>query len=141
MEFTDYDIRLLKEKEQGQENALYGYLSYRDMIDYFTDGCLILNNNLINIEINGDYAYWELENGQDYDEENDYYLDVYQYYIIDENDAERLKNNTHELIYYNNELDMYLLGVTHFGSSWRIVPSDFKKVYEDENYNYYKLEG
>lgn len=137
MNYNDYDIRISKKDLQGQEDCLNGYLSYWDMIHWYTDGCIILNNNLINYEVD----YWELENGTDYDEENDYYYDIYQYYILDDNDAERLKENTNEIIYYNSELDLYLLGVTHFGSSWRIVASDFKKIHEDENYCYYKLEG
>lgn len=139
MNYNDYDIMISKEKLQGiSKNS--DYLSYKDMIDYFTDNCkmsMILNNELINYEID----FWYCESGNDYDEENDYYYDVYQWYILNDGDAERLKENTNEIIYYNDKLGIYLLGVTHCGTSWDYVSSDFKKIHEDENYCYYKMEG
>ena len=138
MDFEKYDIRILKEK--ASQGSRGDWLSYKDMIDYNTDdqkNSMILNNEVIKYE----FDYWVLENGNDYDEENGYYYDIFQYYILNDGDAERLKEHTNEIIYYNEKLDMYLLGVTHWGTSWTCVNSDFKKVYEDENYYYYKLEG
>lgn len=138
MDYDKYDVRILKTKASQSSHG--EYLSYKDMIDYYTDdqrNSMILNNEVIKYEID----YWEIENGDDYDEEDDYYYDIYQYYILDDSDAERLIEHTNEIIYYNSKLDMYLLGVTHWGTSWECVDSDFKKVYEDENYYYYKLEG
>lgn len=138
MNFEDYDIRILK--TEASQSSHGDWLSYKDMIDYYTDdqqNTMILNNEVIKYE----FDYWELENGNDYDEENDYYIDIYQYYILNDGDAERLKEHTNEIIYYNSKLDMYLLGVTHWGTSWTCVDTDFKKVHEDENYYYYKLEG
>ena len=137
MDINNYDIRILKEK--ASQGSRGNYLSCRDMIDFYTDDCkcsMILNNEVIKYE----FDYWELENGNDYDEEEDYYEDIYQYYILNDGDAERLKENTNEIIYYNEKLDMYLLGVTHWGTSWDIVDTDFKKINEDENYYYYKRE-
>lgn len=132
-----YDIMINKKKLQGADaNILYNHLSYYDMINYFVDD-YILNNDVINYEVD----YWELYSGRDYDEEDDYYYDIYQYFMISEDDARRLADNTNEIIYYNSNLNIYLLGVTHFGTSWTYVPSDFKLVKEDNNYNYYKLEG
>ena len=60
----------------------------------------------------------------------DYYYDVYQYFIIDDRDAERLKEYTNELVYYCEVLDMYILGVTHFGTPWNGVPANWK---DDDN--------
>ena len=137
MDYDKYDVRILKTKASQSSHG--EYLSYRDMIDYYTDdqrNSMILNNEVIKYE----FDYWEIENG-DVCEEDDYYYDIYQYYILDNTDAERLIEHTNEIIYYNSKLDMYLLGVTHFGTSWECVDTDFKKVYEDENYYYYKLEG
>ena len=138
MDYDKYDVRILKTKASQSSHG--EYLSYKDMIDYYTDdqrNSMILNNEVIKYEID----YWELENGDDYDEEDNYYYDIYQYYILNDGDAERLIEHTNEIIYYNSKLDMYLLGVTHWGTSWECVETDFKKVYEDENYYYYKLEG
>lgn len=68
----------------------------------------------------------ELVHGNDYDEENDYYYDVYQYYIIDNQGYELLKEYTDEIVYYDSELDVYVWGVTHYGTSWSYVLTDIK---------------
>ena len=68
----------------------------------------------------------ELEFGKDYDEEDDYYYDIYQWYIIDDRGAEILKQYTDEIVYYDSELEVYVWGVTHFGTSWRYVLTNIK---------------
>ena len=121
----------LKEKKDGD------YMSYRQLIDHYLENTLVLNNEIM--KKTWEIGYWELYNGTDYDEENDYYIDIYQYYIIDGNDAERLAEDTNEIIYYNEELDLYLLGVTHFGTLWSgvdtdyIITTDYNKYYNQNN--------
>lgn len=61
----------------------------------------------------------ELEN------EADYIPEVFQWYIVDYNGAEILKE-ADEIVYYNDELDMYLWGVTHWGTSWDYVLTNIK---------------
>ena len=61
----------------------------------------------------------ELENEQD-DE-----LEVFQWYIVDDWGA-RLLQEINEIVYYNETLDMYIWGVTHFGTSWDHVLTDIK---------------
>lgn len=56
----------------------------------------------------------ELENEQDEDQE------VYQWFIVDDWGA-RLLQDINEIVYYNEKLDMYLWGVTHYGTSWDYV--------------------
>ena len=69
---------------------------------------------------------WDyLENGDTYDEENGEYNEIFQWYIIDDNTAERLKEHTDEIIFYWPEADLYILGVTHWGTSWGYVSADF----------------
>ena len=46
-------------------------------------------------------------------------------------------DNTNEIIYYHNELDIYILGVTHYGTSWSYVYSGFDLI-EDEDKGYFK---
>ena len=53
----------------------------------------------------------ELENEQDNAHE------VFQWYIVD-NWGARLLKDINEIIYYNETLDIYLWGVTHYGTSW-----------------------
>lgn len=71
----------------------------------------------------------ELEEEQD----NSYGADIYQYYIVDYSGAEILKE-CNEIVFYNEELDMYVWGVTHFGTSWDYVLTDIKcnVPYENE---------
>lgn len=108
----------VKVSDYGLEN---GYLDYRSLAR-LVDGC-ILNNSIIE-ETN--YEGWELVNGDDYQE--DEYVEVYQYYIISEYGYEFLSRYTDELVYYNSTLDVYLWGVTHFGTSWDYVLTDVKLI-------------
>ena len=55
--------------------------------------------------------------------EQDEQPEVYQWYIIDDNGA-RICEEFNEIVYYNSELDMYLWGVTHYGTSWSYVLTD-----------------
>lgn len=98
--------------------------TYRDMIEFCCDS-LVLNNEIMPELINKGF-YFETENGIDYDEENDVWADVYQNYIISGSDAERLEEYTNEIVYYCYELNLYILGVTHYGTSWDGVPANWK---------------
>lgn len=66
--------------------------------------------------------------------EDVHYDEIFQYYIISDNGAEILKNWTNEIVFYNEELDMYLWGVTHCGTSWNYVLTDIKLNCGDEAY-------
>ena len=50
--------------------------------------------------------------------EDAHYEEIFQYYIISNNGAEILKDYTDEIVFYNETLDMYVWGVTHWGTSW-----------------------
>ena len=56
--------------------------------------------------------------------ENEYEPEIFQYYIISDAGAEILKDYTDEIVYYNSVLDMYVWGVTHWGTSWDYVLTD-----------------
>lgn len=64
--------------------------------------------------------------------QNAHYDEVFQYYIISDNGAEILKEWTNELVWYNSELDMYVWGVTHWGTSWDYVLTDIVINTEEE---------
>ena len=99
----------------------YGYLDYATLSKAFD---VVLNNNIISKTY--DIGYWDVINGCEYDEENDEYCDIYQYYIIGENGANILQDYTNEIVFYNDELNMYVWGVTHWGTSWDYVLTDIK---------------
>ena len=62
---------------------------------------------------------------EELEEEQDKEPDVFQWYIVSYNGAEILKE-AGEIVYYNSELDMYLWGVTHYGTSWDYVLTNIK---------------
>ena len=104
--------------DYGLEN---GYLDYRTLSKIVGD--CILNNNLIE---ETRFIGWELVNGDDYGEYE--YEEIYQYYIISESGYEILSRLTDEIVYYNDALDVYLWGITHFGTSWDYVLTDVKLI-------------
>lgn len=80
--------------------------------------------------------YQGLENGSLYQDVDEDYFDeeteapekeIFQWYLIDPSDADYIKRNTDELIFYSEVLDEYVWGVTHFGTSWDGVELEFGK--------------
>ncbi len=68
----------------------------------------------------------ELEREQDEQQE------IYQYFIISSTGAEILQEYTDDPVYYIELLDMYIWGVTHWGTSWDYVLTDVKIILEEE---------
>jgi len=132
----------------GRKISLYGIQHGR--VDYAALGgsfdC-ILNNKIMFCDTLG-YESWELVNGSDYDyfngdgDEIDYeaFCDLedqgldcnaemkefFQYYIISDRGADILKEWTNETVWYNEYIDCYLWGVTHWGTSWEYVLTDIE---------------
>lgn len=108
----------------GNEISLYGQEHNR--LDYATFAKAfdaVLNNNIFDMgwEIG---SGWELVNGNPYDEELEESLEVYQWFIVSDNGAQMIQDYTDEILYYHEELDVYLWGVTHLGTSWEFVLMD-----------------
>ena len=51
--------------------------------------------------------------------------EVFQWYITDENGAEILRE-AGEMVFYCVDMDMYIWGVTHFGTAWDYVLTGIK---------------
>lgn len=49
--------------------------------------------------------------------------EIFQYYIISDQGA-AICEEFGEIVFYNEELDMYVWGVTHYGTSWDYVLTD-----------------
>lgn len=106
--------------EVSEYGLKYGYVDYRTLARSFNH---VLNNEII--KNTSSIGFWETVNGSEYDEETDEYIEIYQLYIIDEAGVEILQD-TEEIVFYNEELDMYVWGVTHYGTSWDYVLTDIK---------------
>lgn len=122
-------IKLYDGKAYGQKVSDYGlehgYLDYQTLAKIVGD--CILNNSLIEEIPYG----WEMVCGEDVDEDGEYY-DIYQWYIISESGYRFLEEHTDEIVYYNDQLDLYLWGITHFGTSWDYVLTDVRLVEHGE---------
>lgn len=116
-------------KDLNEYEKQHNRISFKRLIDrLFTD--MILCNNITKLFYN--YIEPEIEIGKDYDEEYEEYIDVYQYFIVDFNSytyeyilqkyAKQLGEEF--ILYYIEELDLFVLGVTHFGTGWDYVLTD-----------------
>lgn len=129
---TEWNSKYFYGVEISEEEINNGYINYRTLAKSFD---AILCNDITKLfftEINGTYQEAELYNGTDYNEEEECYYDIYQYYIINNNGVDILETNTDEIIYYLSELDIYVWGVTHFGTPWNGVNTNIKIKLEVE---------
>lgn len=132
-----------KISEYGLEN---GYIDYRTLSKSFD---AVLNNNILE-ETTAKGYYWETVNGSevsyydnskgeyvDYDDIEDWdniaetYAEIFQFFIISDPGYQILSDLTDEIIFYNEELDIYLWGVTHWGTAWDYVLTDIPVRLED----------
>lgn len=68
---------------------------------------------------------------QELKEEEDSPSEIYQYYIISGYGADILQDFTNENVFYNDFLNMYVWGVTHWGTAWDYVLTDIPVKVED----------
>ena len=47
--------------------------------------------------------------------------EIFQFYITQ--DPEFLFEHTNESVFYDSELDLYMWGITHYGTPWSSVPT------------------
>ena len=100
------------EAKQEQIEALENTLE-----NAFDDEHIIYLNNQIEII---------KEQIEELEQEQDNQPEIYQYYIISDNGADILKRFTDEIVYYIPVLNVYVWGVTHWGTSWDYVLTDIK---------------
>ena len=67
------------------------------------------------------------------EEEQENIPEVFQWYIVGDNAPAILEENN-EIVYYNEQLDLYLWGVTHCGTSWDYVLTDIPCNVGDKAY-------
>lgn len=114
-------IKLYGNRAYGVEVSRYGlengYLDYRTLSKIV--GACILNNTVRDRTM----LDWEIVAGE-FDDV------VFQDYIIAESGYKFLAEYTDELVFYNENLDMYIWAVTHFGTSWDYVLTNIKLISE-----------
>lgn len=102
------EIKAKQEQIETLENTLENAFD-DEHINYLNNQIEIINEQIE-----------ELEREQDEQPE------IFQYYIISDNGADILKRFTDEIVYYIPVLNVYVWGITHFGTSWDYVLTDIK---------------
>lgn len=104
----------------GKEHGFLDYDTFSRAFDH------VLNNSIF--KLGQDIGYgWELVNGLDFDYEEEEIIEepeVFQWYIVSDSGAQIIQDYTNEILYYHDELDIYLWGVTHWGTGWDYVLTD-----------------
>ena len=105
-----------KKEDLNKEELKTGYVSYKRVISaYIRD--LVLCNNITEI----DNSIWD--NLGEIDED----LDIHQYFLCNLSGYEREALTEYGIILsYSNKLDLDILCVEHYGTSWDYVMTDAK---------------
>lgn len=129
-------------KKVSQYALQYGFVDYRTLSDVI-GGCVLCNamesrfGNTLE-HVSGElYSYYDIDNGyeeitrEEAEEKSmccieEEMIEVYQWYIITDSGAQLLIRDSDELVFYDDELDVYVWGVTHWGTSWDYVLTDIK---------------
>lgn len=105
---------MAKKYYYGNEISFYGmehgYVDYLTLSKAFDN---VHNDEMIK------HGLWEQIGGVLGDDD-----EIFQYYIISPQGADILMEDTNEVVFYNEDYDMYLWGVTHFGTAWDYVLTD-----------------
>ena len=120
----------MKELQNEKQKPLF-YTTYSEAIHWLHNN-LIMQNDICEID-NQVYDYMRFDT---YNEEDETYTDIYQWFITDcsEDDVEYLERHFGLLFTYSPLLYKYILCVDHWGTSWGGV---ICPVYGDkENNNY-----
>lgn len=88
------------------------------------------NNELSDLEEKKTILEEEKEN---LEEEQDNLPEVYQWFIVGDNAVSILEENN-EIVFYNDTLDLYLWGITHWGTSWDFVLTNIPCMQGDKAY-------
>ena len=110
------------------------FTNYETAIE-FSVGKMVLCNT---IETADERLYENCVTGNLYDEETEEYRDIFQWYLTNKDayEVERASENFPDLIFFYSELlDLYVLGVPHWGTPWRSVDIECSE-YIAELFNY-----
>lgn len=120
-EDADENVYVLDEAEIDSEIDSISFYSIREELE--------------NHASDASEALEELEKAKDELEEEQQTTDaeIYQYFIISYSGKQILEENTNEIIFYNEELDLYVWGITHWGTAWDYVLTSIPcETYEEE---------
>lgn len=105
----------IKVSKFGREAGYLDYATLAEMVKHR------IRNNTVREETMG----WEIVNGE---------IDnpIAQDYLISEMGATILCELTDEIVFYNEDLDLYIWAIDHWGTGWDYVLTDVKLINEGE---------
>ena len=115
----------VNESDLNEQEKKTGLISYKRLINRISSGIWLFNNapKLSKYD-------FEFEIGSDDNEEDDKYIDIYQYYLIDINPymIEKLQEIGCQdvIIAWSENLQEHVLFVDHWGTSWDYVSTSIK---------------
>ena len=129
-------IEATNKADLGYWEQVSGIIDYQDDIDELEDQIAKLDDQRIQEEEKDDPDNDKIDQlsdkidelEKDVDElqyEMDNPPEVFQWFIVD-NHGFQILEEVGEVVYYNEELDLYLWGVTHCGTSWDYVLTNVK---------------
>ena len=123
---SEKEIPMYDGKVFGIEVSAYGkekgYLDFRTLAKMLEDMIL---NNLIRSETLGVIGEWEIVNGE-------FNEMIMQDFIISKYGFDILKEYTDEVVFYNERLDVYVWGVSRWGTGWAYELTNVKLVEQVE---------
>ena len=114
-----------------------GYVDYRTLADVVED-CVLCNamadryGNTLEWVSGEMFRYYDIDDGyeeitreeaeeREWEDIEQEVIDIYQWYIISDLGAQFLMRETDEIIMHDEELDVYVWCITHWGTSWGYV--------------------
>lgn len=127
--------------EYNEVEQEHGFIDNSEMIEFKQELIEALEDTLENAFDDEHIKYLNnqieiiKEQIEELEQKQDEQPEIYQYYIISDNGADILKRFTDEIVYYIPVLNVYVWGITHWGTSWDYVLTDIKIEGENENVN------
>ncbi len=111
-------MKILKNNKMNEYELEHKKASYKTIVDLYVND-LVLCNNIPEV----DTSIWDNVTFDDYE------IEIYQYYLCNLSDWQKQKAlEAGLLLSYSNLLDLDILCVDHFGTSWDYVLTDVEIV-------------
>lgn len=128
----------VSEDELNEEEKKYKSASFLRVWKETIRDSILCNDIIKEMEARDIYDVVRIDN---YEEDDDGYVDEFQYFIVEfdnwfgetEEEKKQIVDKLGCTLYYIKSLDVYVIGITHYGTSWDYVSTDTKlKIHKEE---------
>ena len=119
--YPDYsaEINELQEQINDYESKIDELDSFLDNEEYTLEKWQNIRKEISDYESKIDELQDQINDYENYE-----YPEIFQYFIVDDNAAKIIKDYTNDPLFYCESLDVYIYGITHYGTSWDYVLTD-----------------